>query len=473
MNWFNGAISDAINESLSKKLIFLVYAFDADSNEMNELWNDVDVSKLCIENCISIKLEAESDPCNQFKQLYPITCFPTTYLIGNVGGTPIRIISGKIEKDEIIKRLENAVEIHTTQRTALETNVRSTSVNTEQITTPVAQTSETANSESSESPKKNLDDRVAQAKEKLRLIQEKKRREEEANAKEQEVVRRKQGQEVLKQKQQKEEMEMKRLADQKRKEKLEDELAKKRVMERIKQDREDKQKKYAAEKVEVDKSKEAARTQLELAKQQERMAEAANRSKFARIQFKLTDGSSIVNQFEPEQKLDDARTFITNKLSEMNENTLFSMHSTFPKRDYTAEDMSLSLRELQLVPSASILIIPTRSKVSKALGNIIPNSSSTSNGSTSSSVATMATDLASFIFLPFTIIWGIVSSFLGMGNNSNDNSNSSGNINSSPGRASNSNSQNQNVRRRNIGGIHDENGDDNNATYNGNSTQQY
>ena len=34
------------------------------------------------------------------------------------------------------------------------------------------------------------------------------------------------------------------------------------------------------------------------------------------------------------------------------------MHSTFPKRDYSESDMSQTLRDLQLAPSATILIIP-------------------------------------------------------------------------------------------------------------------
>ena len=49
---------------------------------------------------------------------------------------------------------------------------------------------------------------------------------------------------------------------------------------------------------------------------------------------------------------------LTKKLKEMNENQSFTMHSVFPKRDYTSQDMSFTLRELQLVPSASLLIIP-------------------------------------------------------------------------------------------------------------------
>ena len=42
----------------------------------------------------------------------------------------------------------------------------------------------------------------------------------------------------------------------------------------------------------------------------------------------------------------------------MNETQSFSMHSTFPKRDYTENEMSQTLRDLQLAPSATILVIP-------------------------------------------------------------------------------------------------------------------
>jgi hypothetical protein len=44
--------------------------------------------------------------------LDPITVFPTTYLIGNVGGAPIRIISGVLDKEEFIKRFDNAIEVN-------------------------------------------------------------------------------------------------------------------------------------------------------------------------------------------------------------------------------------------------------------------------------------------------------------------------------------------------------------------------
>lgn len=39
------------------------------SSQMDEMWNDESISEKCNANCISIKLDASSDECNQFKQL--------------------------------------------------------------------------------------------------------------------------------------------------------------------------------------------------------------------------------------------------------------------------------------------------------------------------------------------------------------------------------------------------------------------
>ena len=91
---------------------------------------------------------------------------------------------------------------------------------------------------------------------------------------------------------------------------------------------------------------------------QERAAEAAQSSSAARLQFRFTDGSSVISQFAPEQTLMDARRFVEQTLREMNQSVGFSMHSSFPKREYTTLDMPLTLRELGLAPSASLLIIP-------------------------------------------------------------------------------------------------------------------
>jgi hypothetical protein len=78
----------------------------------------------------------------------------------------------------------------------------------------------------------------------------------------------------------------------------------------------------------------------------------------ARLQFRFTDGSSVVHQFEPDQPFSLAHSFVEEKLKEMSQSVQFTLHSSFPKREYTANEMSSTFRDLGLAPSASLLVIP-------------------------------------------------------------------------------------------------------------------
>jgi hypothetical protein len=108
----------------------------------------------------------------------------------------------------------------------------------------------------------------------------------------------------------------------------------------------------------LDKVKEAERVRQDLARQQEKAAEAARNSNVARIQFRFTDGSSTVGQFEPDQLLRDAHQFVEQRLKDIGQSVQFGLHSSFPKREYTVSDMDTTLRQLGLAPSASLLVIP-------------------------------------------------------------------------------------------------------------------
>ena len=231
------------------------------------------------------------------------------------------------------------------------------------------------------------------------MVQEKKKVEEEDREKKSEVERRKLGQEILKAKREKEEQELRRIADEKRKERLDDELAKQKIKERIQQDREEKQKKFSQEKEELEGARKAKAEQQELIRQQEAQAEQARLSQIARIQFRFVDGSSINHSFDPSQPLEDARAFVAQKLKEMNDTHSFSLHSSFPKREYNTDDMKKTLRDLQLAPSASLLVIPIKSTAAKTFQRIIPTTASSSIPS-SSSVVTYANDFLSLLLLP-------------------------------------------------------------------------
>ena len=82
MNWYSGEIGNAINESKTKQLVFLVFARneEAASNEMNELWNNAKIADMCNQNCVSLRLDASTETCKQFKQICKDRSFKMTIL---------------------------------------------------------------------------------------------------------------------------------------------------------------------------------------------------------------------------------------------------------------------------------------------------------------------------------------------------------------------------------------------------------
>ena len=106
---------------------------DSNSNEMNELWDRESISNLCSENCVSLKLDSESQFCKQFTQICilkrlifdnnffmlliyysfwidSVNTYPTTYLIGN-NGRPLEVIVGVVSEEGLLSRIQKAVDV--------------------------------------------------------------------------------------------------------------------------------------------------------------------------------------------------------------------------------------------------------------------------------------------------------------------------------------------------------------------------
>ncbi|XP_035531845.1 UBX domain-containing protein 4 [Morone saxatilis] len=81
------------------------------------------------------------------------------------------------------------------------------------------------------------------------------------------------------------------------------------------------------------------------------------RSTIARIQFRLPDGSSFTNQFPSQSRLQEARNFAAQEVGNRYGN--FSLATMFPRREFTSEDLDKTLLELELAPSASIVVLPS------------------------------------------------------------------------------------------------------------------
>ncbi|XP_078661061.1 UBX domain-containing protein 4-like isoform X1 [Branchiostoma floridae x Branchiostoma belcheri] len=253
-------------------------------------------------------------------------------------------------------------------------------------------------------------DRVERAKRLIEERREAKRLEEIEEAKRKEQERRRQGQEMVKAKQSTQERQARARAEELRKAKEEERLARERVREQIARDREERAARYKQEREE--------REQAQLVREQEKAAEEATRqaarSEFARLQFRLPDGSSVTNTFASSDSLETARQFVAEQLQLQS----FSMATMFPRRQFTDSDMASSLMDLGLAPSAALVVLPSKSlKENVALSSNGPSEAvafqARSGGSMVASGGSGGLmDLVWLILSPLAALWRFLQTFL-------------------------------------------------------------
>lgn len=79
---------------------------------------------------------------------------------------------------------------------------------------------------------------------------------------------------------------------------------------------------------------------------------------FTRIQFKKPDGESEMHTFNATDKFQTLRTYVADSIVSGSIKG-YTLASTFPRKEYSVEDDNKSMSELDLTPSAVILILPT------------------------------------------------------------------------------------------------------------------
>lgn len=467
MEWFSGSIPEAVAEAKRNNKLFLVYIEGTDdmSKAMTNTYNDATISqKLRAENIIALKLAANSVPYVQFCAIYPVIIIPSSYFIG-VNGTPIEIVTGNLTPAEYSAKLDKILEVHQKSLCA-----------TKSATTPQASSSKSSDSiqerelpdinqpstsQSSDEPESTvpLEERVERAKALLEVKKQLQENDEKEKEKKQELERRNVGKALQRAQQEQKDNELKEWAKNRAKEKEEERVAREKVRALIAQDRAERAARYQQ-------SKDAEQAERErLARNREEQEQAARsaalNSNEARIQFRLPDGSSTNHVFPADSSLDDARRFVINEVRPPFSN--FSLCTTFPRRHFTQSNYSESLRDLQLAPSAVLLILPEQSI----------SSFNSSSGFWSMMFWTLMS--------PFIYSWRTITSFFSGIFHRDQPSQPSSEPPKSQNEQSTSNQPTDGVQRRgggfvrregNVYRLNNQNDDGENNTWNGNSTQQ-
>jgi len=536
MKWFQGSISSAIQAAQSRKVIFLVYINGTDdaSKEMSCVWDDESVKAACDEaGFIGLTIEADSENCKQFSKIYPVVCVPCVFFIGE-NGVPLEV-TGKVTPQEFTEKITKARGLHSTQLrgeplgspvtpdavrasrrppsdlsasplsvprmdmselhsdTSMEESPASPGESIESSNKEVTeeQSPSTSMSEAPPAKQSRLEEASSssssptegeqasgmsahkqQQLQKAQDLRERLQREKVAkevdSQKQEEVERRQAGQNVGKLRQWQAEQESKEMRDQIKKDRDEEKRARQKIRDQIAKDREDRSARFNKEKVDREKVQSNKREASETASKEAASARQQASLDHARLQFRLPDGATVTQQFASDETLGFARLFVKEKVG--GQYGAFTLACNYPKRDFTEADMARSLRELDLAPSAALVLLP-----GSTLSTISPGSDGGGG-------------VIMLLLAPFLAIWTFLYNLLFVtapqpqgAYNPAPASNQPDNVDEALDRTRQARQArgqgSSGVRVRQQGNMHrltadGEDDDDDNSTYNGNSTQQ-
>lgn len=245
-------------------------------------------------------------------------------------------------------------------------------------------------------PSLSVEERKRIAESRLEELRQRREKESEEKDLSDEIQRRNIGKEIAKAKKLREEQEMKEALDQRKRDAVLEKEARARVLQQIQADREERKRRFDNQRNWINEPGESEAKRP--ASQGESGSTPVVRSSIdadsARIQFRFSDGHTIAQEFKSHDNLSVVRDFVSNDSGVSIGK--FSLSTTFPRKVFKEEDMNKSLYDLSLVPSSVLLVIPD-------------------SGSSSSSVVAnkgFFSYLPWFILLPFIHIWKFVMTFL-------------------------------------------------------------
>ncbi|ESN91698.1 hypothetical protein HELRODRAFT_189774 [Helobdella robusta] len=174
-----------------------------------------------------------------------------------------------------------------------------------------------------------------------------------------ELERRKLGQDLNKLKDLKSEMERKELEKELKGRKEADRLAREQIRRQLQLDREDRARKYYNEKEEETNQQIQKENEKTAAEKEKLERERVAKLTVARIQFRFPDGSSKVQQFNSSELLSVAHSFALQSMPGSVKNV--SLSTIHPRKLFQAEDYDQTFLHHNLAPSAVLVVLPTTS----------------------------------------------------------------------------------------------------------------
>lgn len=245
------------------------------------------------------------------------------------------------------------------------------------------------------------DEKQEKIKKAMKLIEQKRIervQEEQRLEREREVQRRKEGQELQNLKKWQQDQELKQIKDDRIREKNEAKAERQRVLDQIEQDKKERAQRFSNQSNPVEPKEPVTPP-----------ANAAPTSAIpnsSRIQFKKPDGETEVVTFDSDMLFADLHLFVKNDVLHGSVKEFF-LATTFPRREFSQAEFDKTLVELNLTPSAVLLIIPGKKATAsnpRPSGGVLPTQ-------TDGSLIGMLGALVVGLFSPVMLLFAYLKNF--------------------------------------------------------------
>ncbi|XP_011310210.1 UBX domain-containing protein 4 [Fopius arisanus] len=372
MKWFPGSINEAVAASKSRKAVFVVFVAGKDdaSTETAGIIDSPEISsRLEHENFVAIRLESDTDSYRFFAQIYQLVPIPSLFFIGD-NGSPLEIVAGTVNAQTLHEKIDAVLQKASKgkneisgdfirgEQSASAAGQSVPASSSAGVVSPQVQRNEGASGSSGETPgltpleKKPAEltpeEKVERARQLIELQKQQRIEKEREEERQREIERRRVGKDAQTARQRHQELEIKMAQEERAKEKAAESEARERVRQQIAQDKVER------------KQREQTLLQQNSQQSQDRPQQPAAppADGVVRIQFRLPSGNPHMGKFELTSTLRDLRAYVTSNIDLPFRN--FTMSTSFPRRDLSAEDDGRTLVDLQLVPTAVILILPLK-----------------------------------------------------------------------------------------------------------------
>ncbi|KAI1731880.1 UBX domain-containing protein [Ditylenchus destructor] len=460
--WFEGTVNEAIEKYQKDKSLLIVYIHhegsdDENTNNFNQSWETLTDDVLTGTPFTAVRMTKDTEGAKNFAEFFPTPIFPVCYILG-LNGQPLEVVTAveKLTVERLRDSLRKAINLFRDQLKEQGLPVLQLSKQVGIPTSEAAAVSGTSTTGegAAEDPAQqgmSLEEKIQYAREvveKKRKLDEEKKKEEE---REKEKRRREEGKLLADLKEKNRDRELREAAEARRKEKEADTVTLRRLREQIRLDNEEKKaKKMAA--AGVSKGEEVKPREVEEPASFNKPVAADE----CKIQCKFPNGSTMVKTFPSGSPL---QVVIDAVKEDGRQAEPFFLLQVYPRRQLNETDKSLL--DLNLTPSSALMVVSN----DEYKGNVALTHSG--------GYLEYFQLLLGFVYTPVAALLRFVTNMLNFRTPAAPpgSSNTAQNTENTQKRPT---PKERGVRREgNIGRLgNDDSSDENEAFYNGNSTQQ-